>query len=226
MKTIGIIGRAYRNYNKQEIFQVNDFVRRTLAPYSNVVPILILPTGDHIYCDLKKNSDSFTQTDITRLNHILNQCDGFIAPGGSSWFNFDAHIIQHAIKKDKPLLAICAGFQCLCSLYATKTKPKLSFIPGDTHHNNSREYSHTNYIVPETKLHHIIKQNEILVNSVHHYCVKFAFHDLVINAKSIDGLIEGVELPGKKFILGIQWHPEYFTDEPSTRLFNDFVKNL
>ena len=226
MKTIGIIGRAYRSYNKQEIFQVNDFVRRALAPYKNVVPILILPTGDHIYCDLKKNGDTFTQTDKARLNHILNQCDGFIAPGGSSWFNSDAYIIQHAIKEDKPLLAICAGFQCLCSLYAIKPKPKLTFISGDTHHNNSREYSHTNYITPGTKLHQIIRQNEILVNSVHHYCVKFKMHDLIINAQSIDGLTEGVELPGKKFIVGVQWHPEYFTDEPSTHLFDEFIRNL
>lgn len=226
MKTIGIIGRAHRNYYKQEIFQVNDFVRRALAPYKNVVPILILPTGDHIYCDLKKNGDKFTQTDKARLNHILNQCDGFIAPGGPSWFNSDTYIIQHAIKEDKPLLAICAGFQCLCSLYAVKSKPKLSFISGDTHHNNSREYSHTSYITPGTKLHQIIRQNEILVNSAHHYCVKFKMHDLIINAQSIDGLTEGVELPGKKFIVGVQWHPEYFTDEPSTHLFDEFIRNL
>ncbi|MCR5572182.1 MAG: gamma-glutamyl-gamma-aminobutyrate hydrolase family protein [Candidatus Saccharibacteria bacterium] len=90
----------------------------------------------------------------------------------------------------------------------------------------SREYSHTNYITPGTKLHQIIKQDEILVNSVHHYYVNFKFDNLIINTRSIDGLIEGVELSNKKFIVGVQWHPEYFTDEPSTRLFNEFVKNL
>lgn len=226
MKTVGIIGRAYRNYTKQEIFQVNDFVRRAIAPYKNIVPVLILPTGDYIYCDLKKNGDELTQVDKTRLNHILNQCDGFISPGGSNWFNFDAYIIHHAIKEDKPLFAICAGFQCLCSLYAVRPKAKLTFVPGDTHHNGSREYSHTNYITQGTRLHQIIKQDEILVNSVHHYYVNFKFDNLIINARSIDGLIEGVELPNKKFIVGVQWHPEYFTDEPSTRLFDEFVKNL
>lgn len=29
-------------------------------------------------------------------------------------------------------------------------------------------------------------------------------------AISTDGLIEGISLPGAKFVLGVQWHPEFF----------------
>ena len=226
MKTVGIIGRSYRNYTNQPIFQTSDYVRRALSKYDNVVPISLLPTGSDIYFNLIRNGDTFTEVDKKKLDHILKQCDGFIAPGGSNWFHFDAHIIQHAIEHDKPLLAICAGFQNLCSLYAYKKNPKLNIIAGDTHHQKGTIYTHTNLITPKTKLYEIIGQDEILVNSVHHFEVNFAMHDLTINAHSIDNIIEGVELPDKKFIIGVQWHPEYFKDRPSTRIFDEFIKNL
>ena len=226
MKTVGIIGRAYRNIKEQPIIQTSEVVRHALSYYDNIVPITLLPTGSESYCDIRKNSDEFSDIDKKKIDHIIKQCDGFIAPGGRSWFNFDNHIIKHAIKEDKPLLAICAGFQCLCSLYSDKKRPRLTTIEGGSHHSYGKDYCHTNYISEDTYLHKIIKSNHILVNSVHYYKVNFPMHDLVINAHSVDGVIEGVELPNKKFIIGVQWHPEFFRDDPSVKLFNAFVKNL
>ena len=39
-----------------------------------------------------------------------------------------------------------------------------------------------------------------------------------------DGTIEAVSLPGHRYILGVQWHPEYWfrTDPPSAALFRAF----
>ena len=47
----------------------------------------------------------------------------------------------------------------------------------------------------------------------------------IVSARAEDGLIEGVELPGKKFVLGIQWHPESLSDRypEAQALFNAFV---
>jgi len=52
-----------------------------------------------------------------------------------------------------------------------------------------------------------------MVNSIHHDIVDFEMNTLVINAVSEDGVIEGVEYPQKRFILGVQWHPECLNDE-------------
>ncbi|NUQ59870.1 MAG: gamma-glutamyl-gamma-aminobutyrate hydrolase family protein [Anaerolineales bacterium] len=39
-----------------------------------------------------------------------------------------------------------------------------------------------------------------------------------------DGLIEAVELPNHPYAMGVQWHPEWLTDQPATqRLFKSFV---
>ena len=42
---------------------------------------------------------------------------------------------------------------------------------------------------------------------------------LVVTARSEDGVIEAVELPGRAFAVGVQWHPEETGD---VRLFADW----
>ena len=47
-------------------------------------------------------------------------------------------------------------------------------------------------------------------------------------AKSEDGLIEAVYLPGQKFVWAVQWHPEfsYKTEESSRKIFEKFVASM
>ena len=65
----------------------------------------------------------------------------------------------------------------------------------------------------------------VMVNSLHHQSVRDVAPGLVVNAVAPDGVIEGVELPGKRFVLAVQWHPEmsWPFDGPSARLFKAFV---
>ena len=226
MKIVGIIGRAQHNQDNQEIIQINEYVRRAMTHFDNVITIALLPTNDTFYCDLKDKRDQLSELDQTKLDHILNQCDGFIAPGGSSWFKFDKYITQHAIDHDKPFLGICAGMQCLSGMYSD-TEPRMSLISGGTHDNGGKRYSHTVEIMGNTKLKAILQQDNILTNSSHKYQVNPPLRDdIVISAYSEDGIIEGVELPNKKFIIGTQWHPEYILDENSMKIFRAFVDSL
>lgn len=226
MKTVGIIGRAQRNKDNQEIIQINEYIRRVFTHFDEVVPIAILPTNDIFYCDYKSKHDHLESVDRTKLKHILDQCDGFIAPGGSSWFQFDEFIINYAIENDKPLLCICAGFQCLCGLYSD-TEPRMTRIPNETHHTGGHKYSHTNSIIDGTKLKAILNQDSILVNSSHIWAVNPPLRENInISAYSEDGIIEAVEIPNKKYVIGVQWHPEYIYDENSAKIFQEFVNNL
>ena len=45
------------------------------------------------------------------------------------------------------------------------------------------------------------------VNSTHFHAVSDPGR-LIVSARSPDGVIEAVELPGDRLVLGIQWHPE------------------
>jgi putative glutamine amidotransferase len=43
----------------------------------------------------------------------------------------------------------------------------------------------------------------------------------VVTARSGDGVVEAVELPGPQFVVGVQWHPEESGDP---RLFEALVE--
>lgn len=43
-------------------------------------------------------------------------------------------------------------------------------------------------------------------------------------AKAWDGIIEAVYYEGKKFVLGVQWHPEFtYKKDENIRIFRSFV---
>jgi putative glutamine amidotransferase len=46
---------------------------------------------------------------------------------------------------------------------------------------------------------------------------------LVVSARCPeDGVVEGLEMPGRRFVVAVQWHPESFWDRPDSfqRLFD------
>jgi len=226
MYTVGIVGRAYKNKDGQGIIQTHEATRKFLASQENVVCITILPTENKDYFDeIEPGKDKI---DTNKLDYILNKCDAFIVPGGTYGYNLDEYVIKHAIKDDKPLLAICLGFQIMCSMFA---KNRTCFdmtkrLDSEKHMGKAREYVHKVKINDHTKLREIIGKDEIQVNSVHHDVVNFEMNTLKINAISDDGIVEGVEYPNKKFIIGLQWHPEYLNDENSKKLINYYIKNI
>ncbi|MFC1735974.1 gamma-glutamyl-gamma-aminobutyrate hydrolase family protein, partial [Candidatus Hydrogenedentota bacterium] len=44
--------------------------------------------------------------------------------------------------------------------------------------------------------------------SSHHQCVKDAASGLVVAATAPDGVVEAVTMPDRRFVVGVQWHPE------------------
>ena len=62
-----------------------------------------------------------------------------------------------------------------------------------------------------------------MVNSAHHQAVKKPGKGLKVNARSPDGLIEGIEDPTKNFCIGVQWHPEFILQNSDLLLFKKFV---
>jgi putative glutamine amidotransferase len=62
------------------------------------------------------------------------------------------------------------------------------------------------------------------VNTSHHQAVKATGPGVVVNATAPDGVIEGIELEGRRFCIGVQWHPEYFVDEGDRRLLAAFIE--
>ena len=54
----------------------------------------------------------------------------------------------------------------------------------------------------------IIKKKKIFVNSRHNYHVETIKSNFMVSSFSKDGIMEGLESTDKKFVVGVQWHPE------------------
>lgn len=228
MKLIGIVGRAYYNKDNQKIIQVNEDIRKVFSKYDDVVTTLILPTNDSYYVDVKMGEDKITDRDKRKLDYLLEKCDGFIVPGGTYWYNLDEYVIKYAIDNNKPLLAICLGFQALCSMYA-RNRYKFDMtdkLGSDNHYGDCYSYIHYVNILDNTKLKDILGKKRISVDSVHHDYINTEFNYLVPNAMSSDGILEGVEVVDRDFIMGVEWHPEYIVDDNSCLLFDSFVNSI
>ena len=219
---IGIVGRLYSG--DSNIICIEEI--RLAVTKMGGIPLLILPIYK-IDMNLKK---LYTQEELKDLESILSFCDGFILPGGDTWYRLDEVVIDYAIRRDKPLLAICLGMQALSKVLSGEKRIAYdNTIKNDTlinHLEPNNNYVHSVIIDKNSKLYSIIGDEEITVNSRHSYHVP-ELDNTLVSARSSDGLIEGVELKDKKFIIGVQWHPESnLEDEHSKKLFKAFFDNF
>jgi gamma-glutamyl-gamma-aminobutyrate hydrolase PuuD len=76
-----------------------------------------------------------------------------------------------------------------------------------------------------TQIAEVVGEPILRVNSLHHQGLRDVAPGLRVTGYAPDGLVEAVELPDHPFGLAVQWHPEWMTDQLSTRkLFKAFVE--
>ena len=135
---------------------------------------------------------------------------------------FELAVTRGAIAADKAVLGICGGMQFLnVALGGTLLQHIPDEWPNALAHeqpNPRTEPGHTVKVEPGTLLHRVTRMDEMPVNSAHHQAVKDAGPGLVIDARAPDGIVEGIEDPRRRFVLGVEWHPEYALS-PGTRAF-------
>ena len=144
---------------------------------------------------------------------------------------FEIDLCREALRRDHPLLAICRGHQVLnVATGGTLIQDIPSQVTGARDHDPDRERwetAHEVRILPRTRLREILGAETIDVNSFHHQAVRELGQGLVVSAtSSADKVIEGIEAPGRRLALGVQWHPEAFWDRPEDfqSLFEALVK--
>jgi putative glutamine amidotransferase len=145
----------------------------------------------------------------------------------------DALVLAEAEKLNLPILAICYGMQAL-NVYrgGTLFQDIPSQIPDSLRHQQGiplARNSHSIDILENSTLSRLItpKNYQIRVNSHHHQSVKEVGKGLQATAWAKDGVIECIEdTDEKKFILGVQWHPElsWQTDDLSRKIFETFIQ--
>jgi putative glutamine amidotransferase len=142
----------------------------------------------------------------------------------------ELNLLQASISDGKPFLGICRGCQLInVGLGGTLFTHLPDQLPGALDHDypgNMRTILvHEVRIEEGTRIADILGEPIVRVNSLHHQGLKDIGKGLRVAGYAPDGLIEAVELPNHPFGLAVQWHPEWLTDQASTRnLFRRFVQ--
>jgi putative glutamine amidotransferase len=139
---------------------------------------------------------------------------------------FEYAMVRGALDRDLPILGICGGEQLLAVvLGGTLIQHIPDEVPGALAHeqpNPRTEPGHAVAVSAGTLLARIVGAAPMAVNSAHHQAVATPGAG-VVNAVAPDGVIEGIEHPGHRFALGVQWHPEYAVDPRDPAIFEAFV---
>jgi putative glutamine amidotransferase len=126
---------------------------------------------------------------------------------------FEIALVRAAIERDLPVLGICRGMQLINVVYGGTLLQHLperfghhehlrvaGTFDGADHDVDLSEGSLAARAAGET--HHATKSH-------HHQGIDRLGEGLQISgSSSMDGLPEAIEMPDRRFVLGVQWHPE------------------
>lgn len=126
--------------------------------------------------------------------------------------NFELAMLQGALARDLPLLGVCGGMQLMnVACGGTLFQDIGREVPGALPHEQKidrRLPAHEVTVAAGTLLARATGVTSLQVNSTHHQAVRRLGPGLVASASSSDAVVEAIELPGKRYALGVQWHPE------------------
>ncbi|WP_318206392.1 MULTISPECIES: gamma-glutamyl-gamma-aminobutyrate hydrolase family protein [unclassified Streptomyces] len=171
---------------------------------------------------------------------VLHRLDGLLLTGGAdidpAHYGQEPHpasdtprpdrdhgellLLRTALDLDLPVLGVCRGLQLLALAYGGTLHQHLPDVVGHTGHcpregefgqHEVRFTAHSGAAAVYGPL--------AVTNSHHHQAVADPGR-LTVTGRSDDGVVEAAEDPAKRFVLGVQWHPEVSGDD---ELFTAFV---
>jgi putative glutamine amidotransferase len=150
-------------------------------------------------------------------------------------------LVREAVRRDLPMLAICRGIQVLNVVLGGTLIQDL-----DVQRTGRQAWSHQQRksrpdasldaaihevdVAPGSRLREIAGTDRLGVNTFHHQAIAQVAPGLVVTARAVEPespeLIEAVEAPGCRWVLGVQWHPErmWRTGPAHRRLFVELVQ--
>ena len=138
-------------------------------------------------------------------------------------------LVRLAMETDLPILGICRGMQ---SLNVFCGGSLIQDIPSEhgfsvVHRLEKPEIAfHDITIEKVSPLSEAIGFGTHHINSYHHQAIKTLAPGFSAAAVSADGIIESIYCKDKRYVLGVQWHPErdYHAVPDSKKILDKFIK--
>ena len=196
--------------------------------------------------------DRYIRQHREAIPEYLDQIDGLLLPGGGDinpclYFQkrhcmvkgvsrsrdaLEIWLFQNALEANVPVFGICRGIQIMSVAMRGDLHqhiPDISDIPQAFPHKIATgDAPHEIEMSDGSLLHGLIGESVSSVNSSHHQAVDAVGEGLVVTARASDGTIEAIEHPDKRFMLGVQYHPERMLHhselrEHAAKLFTAFI---
>jgi gamma-glutamyl-gamma-aminobutyrate hydrolase PuuD len=149
---------------------------------------------------------------------------------------YELALLSEALDRDLPVLGICRGCQVLNVGLGGRLILDIESDSQRVRHNSypppdGSSSRHALDIKPGSVLAGALQPEGVRVcNSRHHQAVLVddAFTAAVVAVSPEDGLVEAIEVPGRRWVVGVQWHPEHAADhdirELHSPLFRAFIE--
>lgn len=143
---------------------------------------------------------------------------------------FEIELFRGALERGMPVLGVCRGMQLIAVALGGSLYQDLSYCQaaGGFHAGAWQEAGEMPSVklTPGTLLQQIVGEKSLAVNCHHHQLVKTHDDACTVSAVSSDGMIEGIEVSGRSFVVGVHWHPERLavSDRAHLALFRALVQ--
>lgn len=222
----------------------NDLARYLARP--GMMPILIPDLEPDRLHELLQDMDGFVLqggADIAPQTYGHNPLNLDMWPGDPLRDHHELKILEFAVANDKPVLGICRGCQIINVYFGGTLYQDLRTELGDkalhrdpdlydkVHHGIAFE---PNGLLAQLYAGELQKNTTPRVNSVHHQGIRELGKELKVEAVCPDDrLVEAISYKDlrHKFILGVQWHPEFSHTlkeqiVPPEPLYNYFIDEI
>lgn len=131
------------------------------------------------------------------------------APMDPARDRFEIDTLERVLHSDLPVLGICRGAQLLNVVLGGTLHADLRPIRQRTSNRRTPFARKTLLVEPESQLLALLGRERARINSLHHQAISDLGEGMVVSGRDLDGIVQAVEHPGRRFMLGVQWHPEY-----------------
>lgn len=186
----------------------------SILDYLEQIHALLLPGGGAI------DPKCYYQTRKKKFNTISRSRDAL-----------EIRLCQKALETDIPVFGICRGIQVMSVATGGFPYQDIRLVyPGKARmhkRKKGKDSRHEINIEPHSRLSEIVNENRALVNSAHQQAVNRIGDEFVKTAQT-EGIIEAMEISSRRFVIGVQYHPERMLQEPELRghaekLFKAFI---
>lgn len=147
------------------------------------------------------------------------------APMDAARDAFEIDTLKRVLERDIPILGICRGAQLINVVLGGSLHSDLRRIRIKTSNRRTPFARKTLKLDADSRLANMLGCEQTRINSLHHQAISDIGDGLRVVGRDLDDIVQAVEHGQHRFLIGVQWHPEYLPFHPEQRaLFHALCK--